>query len=197
MSKLIEIKNVAYFLSFYIDLPKHSIVSMIEAISWTSITPSLSTSNNLKIHSSLFCSVVQVAISRANKNSLKSKNPFPSESKILKICLLNLYPSPKRRTGSLNCGYVPSVNKCCYQRWEKLPSGNAFLNKSINCAIVSLPLGQSILNLLNQSIIWSSVKLVFSMQKSMSSDFKYDPVYLVNKIWLWFMFWSLNLKIYF
>ena len=86
---------------------------------------------------------------------------------------------------------------CCYQRWEKLPSGNAFLNKSINCAIVSLPFGQSILNLLNQSIIWSSVKLVFSMQKSMSSDFKYDPVYLVNKIQLWFMFWSLNLKTYF
>ena len=93
--KIIDKKCRLFFCPSKKDLPKHSIVSMIEAISWTSITPSLSTSNSLKIHSSLFCSVVQVAISRANRNSLKSKNPFPSESKILKICLLNLYPSPK------------------------------------------------------------------------------------------------------
>ncbi len=35
-------------------------------------------------------------ISMASRNSLKSKKPFPSESNILMICLLNLSPSPKK-----------------------------------------------------------------------------------------------------
>ena len=112
---------------------------------------------------------------------------WPIDLNILKMQNLAKMPKSPEKFVKLTLSQFCTrrlLNMCCYQIWEKLPSGNAFLNKSINCAIVSLPLGQSILNLLNQSIIWSSVKLVFSMQKSMSSDFKYDPVYLVNKIQL-------------
>ena len=145
---------------------KHSIVSMIDAISCTSIIPSLSTSYSLNTHANLLSSVWQVAMSMAKRNSLKSRNPLPSESNILMICVLNFSPSPFRR----NYVYINNLFSQIFH--YGIPLGKACRNKILRWSLVSLPSGQSFLNLLNQSMIWSSVKLVFSTQNLMSSGLK-------------------------
>ena len=59
---------------------------------------------------------------------------------------------------------------------SKLPSGKAILKRDLRWSLVSLPSGQSVLKRLNQSMIWLSVKLVFSMQYLISCGLRYSPV---------------------
>ena len=74
-------------------------------------------------------------MSNASKNSLKSKKPLPSESKILKMCLLNLYPSPKNENSNLTIISVNVRDRVCLV--ESVCSPNRLRYRNMNGTMLS------------------------------------------------------------
>ena len=104
---------------------------------------------HLKDHSSFCRSSWHWAMSRAIKNSLKSRKSFPSESKILNIWL---------------------------QKLSAFPDGNTFVKRSSRWERESFPFGHSDRKDRNQNKIVFSSNLVLFKQKSRSLLLRECPV---------------------
>ena len=123
----------------------------------------------LKDHSSFCLSSVHWAMSRAIRNSLKSRKLFPSESNIRKMWSQKLSALPDGKI---------LVNSS--DDWKQLLFSNHFWTKNMflpyKWVLESLPFGHSVRKLLNQNKIVFLLNRVFLRQNCKSLSLSFSPV---------------------